>query len=228
MTVSDTDARQSEDDSPDSYGGQAFAGQSNAIADNPQPLYAMFNQAPSPIATPAGPMACTRADVETVLHDPTLFTARQPPRMGNTRPLLPLEVDPPEQRGYRKILDPLFAPPQVAKLEDSIRDLTNELIDGFIDKSEIDFAQEFSMLLPTQIFLRILGIAREELPHLLKLKDGATRLHHLMKKPFADPEVVARRNENGQEIYAYFNSALDARLEKPGRRPAQRLPHRRG
>ena len=33
--------------------------------------------------------------------------------MKTARPLIPLQVDPPDHRKYRKILDPLFAPQQM-------------------------------------------------------------------------------------------------------------------
>lgn len=204
------------DTAKDSYGGTAWDGLPKDFARVPQPVYAGMLAVGAPIKSGVGLVAASRDDVETVLHDPGLFTAAQPPRMGNSRPLLPLEIDGPEQRKYRKLLDPLFAPKVVARLEDSVRDLTNELIDTFADSTEIDFAAQFSQVLPTQVFLTILGIPTSELPQMLKMKDGAVRLHHMMNKPFDDPEVVAARNANGQQVYAYFDKWLDHKAEQPG------------
>ena len=36
------------------------------------------------------------------------------------RPLIPLQIDPPDHRKYRKILDPLFAPQRMKLLEEPI------------------------------------------------------------------------------------------------------------
>ena len=40
--------------------------------------------------------------------------------LGNVRPLIPLNVDPPMHSKYRKILDPLFAPRRMDALEADI------------------------------------------------------------------------------------------------------------
>ena len=78
--------------------------------------------------------------------------------MGSVRPLIPLQIDPPDHLKYRKILDPLFAPRQMAALEESVAALVNDLIDGFVDRGECDFAKEFSVPLPSQVFLTLLGL----------------------------------------------------------------------
>src|SRR3954467_10457700 len=40
--------------------------------------------------------------------------------MGSVRPLIPLQIDPPDHVKYRKILDPLFAPRHMAALEEPV------------------------------------------------------------------------------------------------------------
>ena len=54
-----------------------------------------------------------------------------PMDLGNIRPLIPLQVDPPKHVKYRRILDPLFAPKQMALLEDEVAELVNQLMDNF-------------------------------------------------------------------------------------------------
>jgi cytochrome P450 len=48
--------------------------------------------------------------------------------------MIPLQVDPPEHSRYRRLLDPVFAPRSVARLEPDIASLANELIDRFYAK----------------------------------------------------------------------------------------------
>ena len=74
---------------------------------------------------------------------------------------IPIEIDPPQHRKYRNIVDPLFCPAGVAKLEGMMRQLANELIDGFIEKGECDFSTEFGRPLPVTIFLRLMGLPVE-------------------------------------------------------------------
>jgi cytochrome P450 len=131
--------------------------------------------------------------------------------MGAVRPLIPLQIDPPDHVKYRKILDPLFAPRNMAALEEPVAALVNDLIDGFVDRGEVDFAQEFSILMPTQVFLTLLGLPLADLDLFLKMKDGIIRPDHVVGKPRDDEETLAYQNGIGQSIYDYFNRELDAR-----------------
>ena len=84
--------------------------------------------------------------------------------MKNVRPLIPLQIDPPDHKKFRKLLDPIFAPRQMALIEESVVQTVNRLIDGFIDDGAVDFAQRFSVPFPSQIFLGLLGLPFDELP----------------------------------------------------------------
>lgn len=75
---------------------------------------------------------------------------------------IPIEIDPPAHRKYRALLDPVFSPQGVAKLEDSIRQRTNDLIDQFIDKGQCEFTEEFGRPLPVSVFLDIMGLPQEK------------------------------------------------------------------
>lgn len=71
---------------------------------------------------------------------------------------IPIEIDPPQHRKYRNIVDPLFSPQGVMKLESTMRQLANELIDAFIEKGECDFSTQFGRPFPVTIFLRLMGL----------------------------------------------------------------------
>lgn len=100
-----------------------------------------------------------------VLRHPELFTTRgsvQFPRdPDNYFDFIPLEIDPPLHRKYRAILNPMFAPRAVARLEDDIRSLANELIDTFIDKGECEFTRDFGRPLPVSVFLGLMGLPQD-------------------------------------------------------------------
>jgi cytochrome P450 len=74
---------------------------------------------------------------------------------------IPIEIDPPDHRKYRNIVDSIVSPQGVLKLEDRIRTLANELIDGFIDKGECDFDESFGRPLPVLVFLDLMGLPRD-------------------------------------------------------------------
>ncbi len=75
---------------------------------------------------------------------------------------IPIEIDPPDHRKYRAILEPLFSPKGVLQLEDKIRALTNDLIDEVIDKGECEYAGAFGRPLPVSVFLDLMGLPQEK------------------------------------------------------------------
>jgi len=74
---------------------------------------------------------------------------------------IPQEIDPPQHRKYRNIVDPLFCPAGVKQLEGLIRQRANTLIDGFIDKGECQFTTAFGRPLPVSVFLDIMGLPQD-------------------------------------------------------------------
>ncbi|MDT3443260.1 MULTISPECIES: cytochrome P450 [unclassified Pseudofrankia] len=66
--------------------------------------------------------------------------------------ILPVTIDPPLQREFRRVINPSFRPVVVAEWEKQTRDLVNRLIDGFIERGECDFIAEFARPLPGLAF----------------------------------------------------------------------------
>lgn len=110
--------------------------------------------------------------------------------MGAGRPLIPLMLDGEIHTKYRKLLDPLFAPKQVAKLEPVVRDLANALIDGFAGTGKVDLFAAFCEPLPSQIFLSQLGLPLEDVPFLLWFKDGIIRPVDDEHRESASPKMI--------------------------------------
>jgi cytochrome P450 len=151
--------------------------------------------------------------VEFTLRHPELFTSDWGDGigLGNERPLIPLQIDPPKHKEYRKLLDPLFAPREMAKLEADVARLTNEIIDVFADRGGCDFNEEFAVPLPTTVFLRLLGLPIEERPLFLKWKDAIIRPPEGIDFEESGPI----RKAAADEMYAYFLKMLDLRETDP-------------
>jgi cytochrome P450 len=197
----------------ESYGDQLAELMSPELARNPQPAYALLRES-SPVMRldGVGVIVSSRPGVDEVLRNPDVFSSNMSAHdLKTKRPLIPLQIDPPDHRTYRKILDPLFAPPRMKALEASVAGLVNALIDRFVDDDEIDFARQFSVPFPSQVFLRMFGLPRDELPRFLRMKDGAIRPDHVVGKPFGHPETEAYQRETADQIYAYFERVLDER-----------------
>lgn len=155
----------------------------------------------------------TRAkDVEETLRNPKLFSSVFGDGMGglgNDRPLIPLQIDPPDHKKYRVLLDPFFAPRQMARHEESVAALVNHFIDQFIENGRCEFTSEFAVPLPCTVFLQLMGLPLEKLDYFLWIKDGIIRGHgetNFVKQSEA-------RRTAGLECYKYFGEALDS-IEK--------------
>jgi cytochrome P450 len=157
-----------------------------------------------------------RETTEFVLKNHQLFSSEVLMPLGNVRPLIPLNVDPPRHAKYRKILDPLFAPKRMDALEGAMTDQFNGFMDAFIDRGECNFTDEIAELFPSAVFLGLMGMPLDELHTFLELRDGILHPEKIDPNALTDPMAgFTVRNDTGQRIYAYFNSALDAREANP-------------
>ena len=148
-------------------------------------------------------------DVLWALRHPEVFSSdSEAVSIGNERPLIPLQIDPPEHVKYRKLLDPVFSRKRMATLEPQVRRLAAERIEGFAGRGACDFHKELAEPLPSIVFLQMLGLPLERLPYFLELKDGIIR-------PEA-AEAPETREATGRKIYALFEQALDARSAETG------------
>jgi cytochrome P450 len=125
--------------------------------------------------------------------------------------MIPLQIDPPEHKKFRKLLDPIFAPRKMAAMDEEVSALVNHLIDQFIDRGEVDFAKEFSIPFPSQVFITLLGLPLEELPEFLKMKDGIIRPDHVTGKGYGSKAAQDYQQQIADSVYDYFNMILDQR-----------------
>ncbi|MEZ5743694.1 MAG: cytochrome P450 [Sphingomonadaceae bacterium] len=128
--------------------------------------------------------------------------------------LIPQEIDAPEHRKFRNILDPYLSPKAVVQLEQDMRDLANGLIDQFIDKGECDFATDFARPLPVTIFLTIMGLPLSMTDQFVKWVVALIQ--------FAERD---RAVEIMAEIREYLNSVIAEKREAPDDKLISRVVH---
>ena len=194
-----------------------FSQMDPAMARAPQPVFAEMRAAMRVLPMEGSVVLAGRAEVDEALRQAEVFSSNMSAvDLQNVRPLIPLQIDPPDHKKYRKVLDPLFAPRKMAnELEEPVTKLVNELIDELGDRTEIDFAADFSTRFPTHVFLTLLGLPLENLPTFLAMKDGIIRPNHVVGTAFGTPEAVAHQKATADSIYAYFDEVLDEREREP-------------
>jgi cytochrome P450 len=146
-------------------------------------------------------------DVRHVLQHPHIFSSGvDAVAIGQVRPLIPLQIDPPEHKKFRKLLDPIFAPKQVALLKDQTRALVRELIATVVDDGRCNFHTAVAEPFPSTVFLQLLGLPTSRTAEFVKLKDG------IIRPPAKTPEErVEMVNATGQQIYAVLQEVIDER-----------------
>ncbi len=196
--------------------GDPFSAMDPEMAANPQPVFKDLRLSMPVIPIEGmGVALCRKSDIDVALRNPELFSSNADAvDLGNIRPLIPLQIDPPDQKKYRKLLDPIFAPRQVALLEEQVSQLVNDLIDKFIDEDSVDFAAAFSVPFPSQVFITILGLPLDELPTFLKMKDGIIRPDAVTGEPYGSDAMRKYQKEIALSVYDYFDKILDLRVEQ--------------
>ncbi|MCV7393740.1 cytochrome P450 [Mycobacterium paraseoulense] len=118
---------------------------------------------------------------------------------GHDARLIPLEIDGEDHKKWRRLLDPMFAPKQVARLEAQVRDLARELIDGFAPTGKAELYEDFCTPLPCLIFLRLVGAPVEDLDFFLEFKEGVVH-----PKGETTEEIDADMAAAGGKLMEYF------------------------
>lgn len=148
----------------------------------------------------------------------------QPPPSASMK-ILPVAVDPPLQRTFKRLVNAHFTPAKVAPWEEPTRALVNQLIDGFIERGECEFMTEFARPLPGLAFFGLaLHAPTEELAqvndwatqasltHLAESRDGLVKLAGWIAK-----FVEQRRADGprGDVVDAVMNAEIEGRPITP-------------
>jgi len=128
--------------------------------------------------------------------------------LGSDRPAIPLGLDGPEHRRYRRLLDPVFAPKRVAPLAGQVRRIAHDLIDTFAADGAADAYAAWCQPLPSTMFLSIMGLPMDQLGNFIRFKDAILSNGDATKSA---EERMALQVEGVRWIQGYFTSDLDAR-----------------
>ena len=96
-------------------------------------------------------------------------------------------------------------------MDDEVSRLANHLIDQFVDRGEVDFAREFSVPFPSQVFLTLLGLPLDQLDRFLAMKDGIIRPDHVTGRTYGSRTALEHQQKTADSVYDYFNEVLDER-----------------
>ncbi len=124
--------------------------------------------------------------------------------------LLMLNMDPPLNTRYRRLVNKGFTPRMVAQLEQKIHDTADDIIDTVIEKGECDFVTDISAELPLIVIADLLGVPQEDRHSMF---DWSNRMIGQEDPEYQITPEVAQ--EAAMELYAYADDLFAKKRVNP-------------
>jgi len=208
----------------------------------------MRTEAPVLFLERLGMFMVTRNDlVQQVLRDPATFSSRfggpatpmsgggggnDPVALavaeGYPRVSTMLTEDPPEHTRFRALVTKAFTPKAVAGLEPFVRQIVNDLLDAWGQRTEVEFVSEFAVPLPVKAIATMLGVPEDRYPDVKRWSDAfiagigtiqtteervaSERTVNEFQHFFAG-ELERRRTHATDDLLTHL---LQARIDEPG------------
>lgn len=147
-------------------------------------------------------------DIHRIEQDPETFAVSPGmllPPMGNERPGVPIDIDPPMHGKYRKVMLPAFSPQQIDRLEPMVRRTATQLLDAFPTGREVDVAERYAIPFPMVVFCELAGLPTDESK---RLEDWINRIFYVRTHDYDSTLRAAA------ELTSYIMSVLEARKEE--------------
>lgn len=122
-----------------------------------------------------------------------------------------LTADPPEQKRFRSLIAKAFSARRVNALTDRVKEIANELADGFAAEGQVELVSRFSQPLPLTVIAEQLGAPREDLHLFRKWTDGFL----LQLSGMADEAGHKEAQRLIREFQVYFAARLEERRADP-------------
>jgi cytochrome P450 len=123
-----------------------------------------------------------------------------------------LTADPPLHTRQRQVVNRLFTPRRVAGMEPRIRELAEELVGAFVDRSRVELVADFAVPLPMTVIAEQLGVGTDRLADFKRWSDhfvapiGNDRLTE---------DDILEIVRSSVEFTRYFQGLLEERRRDP-------------
>src|SRR5689334_16320643 len=129
-----------------------------------------------------------------------------------------VEMDPPEWNAFRRVLNPMFAPSAIERMQPELAQFTETAIDAHAGTGSIDFVLDLATPVPGQATLAFLGLEPDDWP---KFAEPA---HEVVYTRPGTPEF--QRAVDGQQwMFETLVAAVADRRETPGDDNLSRIVH---
>ena|SRR5579859_3609759 len=138
--------------------------------------------------------------------------------IGESWDLVPAEIDPPRHGQFRTLLNPLFTPVALKKLEGKVADVARKLAEGLKGEKTVDFRAAFAVPFPVSIALDLLGLPLSRMDEFMRWEHGMLHDANVQNMMQATRNVVGllrevikeRRSNPGDDLVSF---ALSCKIE---------------
>ena len=151
------------------------------------------------------------ADVRMASRTPEVFSSAQGIRPDAFPLPMMIDMDDPQHKLRRKLVNSGFTPRRVAAQEDYLRRVCDEIIDGVCERGECDFVADVAAMLPLIVIGDALGFRPEDRGDLLTWSDDMVKA----LTGGENPELLAKAGEAFTGFTEYTGRVIDERRGCP-------------
>jgi cytochrome P450 len=124
-----------------------------------------------------------------------------------------LEMDPPVQLEYRRILNPFLSPSAVLRWDEMARVFTNACIDDIIERGHGDFVEEITNVVPAVLTMAMIGMP---LADWVVFNEPAHKTIYTPPDSPERPAVDAMSRQMAAKVFEYINEFRATPSPRPG------------
>ena len=143
-----------------------------------------------------------------------------PTEMVERMRLIMLNMDPPQHVKFRRIVQRVFTPSMIAKLDTYIQSACKRIVDRVVSKGECEFVEEVAAELPLQVICELMGVPQEDRHDIFQVTNRLIG--------FDDPEYGTSEVDGAlasAEIFGYGNKLASIYRDKPADNLTSKLVH---
>jgi cholest-4-en-3-one 26-monooxygenase len=164
------------------------------------------------------------ADLKSISRNPTVFSSArrgallkdpESDAMLEINRKIMLNMDPPQHRQYRNLVNKAFTPRMIANLHGRIRELVVEIVDGVIERGECDFVEDVAAKLPMLAICEMMGVPDEDRMRIYTLGNQMVGFDDPDLQPDGVVMDDAKSTEAFAEMFMYASKLRNRSLAEP-------------
>ena len=163
-------------------------------------------------------------DLKSISRNPSVFSSElQGTLLRETDPAtLPimrkimLNMDPPQHRQHRMLVNKAFTPRMIDGLRPRIAELVTGIVDDVIEKGECDFVEELAAPLPMLVICEMMGVPDEDRRRVYEVGNSMVGFDDPELQEDGKPRSMSNGEQGMAEMFMYGAKLREKALKNPG------------